>query len=154
MEERRARRGTWWWALLAVLAGVAVVVAVVTLAGDDADDADGGDGAAVTDPSETAPVVTRLVGPITVECTTRTEIELTWATEHAESVELFVDDRSVSTGGPSGTARVPFPCDGRPHVYDVIAHGTDGQVGARRLTIGESLNPTTTTLPELPDELS
>jgi hypothetical protein len=83
-----------------------------------------------------APAVTSVTIPATVNCPTKSARTLTisWVTKGATKVAIAIDnpagyyDQDLP---PSGHLDVPFPCDGDPQTYFVVA---ENGVGGRAVT--------------------
>lgn len=66
--------------------------------------------------------------PERVDCGTVTSIEVSWETADATLVRFDIDGSgSFRIGGPEGSARLPFACDGAGHVYRLVAVGVGGE---------------------------
>lgn len=70
--------------------------------------------------------------PARVSCGTVTSIKVRWATSDATIVKLDVDaSGAFQFDAPTGSARLPFPCDGGGHSYRLVAVGADGHEVAK-----------------------
>jgi serine/threonine-protein kinase len=83
-----------------------------------------------------ATVISSFSGPTTVQCNAPTDVELSWATENAQTVELSIDGTQAAALPPSGQDLFPFACDGSPHTYVLEASGAGGDT-SRQLTINQ-----------------
>lgn len=126
--------------LLALAAALCLVSALAACGGSDSSTdakADGTTTTAVAKPGVAK--VTSLTVPPSVDCGTDTSTTFTidYATEQADSVELYVDgakqDGRFST---TGSESVPVRCDGLPHDVVVRAIDADGNatVGKTQIT--------------------
>ena len=52
--------------------------------------------------------------------------EVSWVTENATAVEIGVDSFTPAAFGPSGTAMVTVPCDGKSHEISITPQSDSG----------------------------
>lgn len=65
-----------------------------------------------------------------------TGIDVQWSTTNTTGIAFAVDGvRIASSIKPKGTQRLPFVCDGQPHVAAMQAFGAPGQVATATLTV-------------------
>jgi uncharacterized protein YceK len=73
------------------------------------------------------PQLVSLDMPSHVMCTGPTTITVSWSYAHANSLTISIDGPGAyDTYGPSGSASLPFACDGNAHSYTFTAHGPAG----------------------------
>lgn len=77
-------------------------------------------------------------------CTPSTNIQVTWATNNAQSVSLTVDGVAAGTFGPTGSHLVAFSCPPGSHTYKLTANGANGQTASKTIVVSTVVPPPTT----------
>lgn len=76
--------------------------------------------------------------PSSADCSGADEgtVEVSWTTENATEVVLFVDDEQVASGAdPSGNDDVDVPCDGEDHDVKLEARDDDGNTDEQTASV-------------------
>jgi len=66
-------------------------------------------------------------------------VELTWATQNAQTVTIAVDGDPIGGFGPSGSTQAPFTCPAKSHQYTLTATG--GGTAAQQVLTVEAAAP-------------
>jgi 2-polyprenyl-6-methoxyphenol hydroxylase-like FAD-dependent oxidoreductase len=94
--------------------------------------------------------------PQTVDCSDAgaSSVSLSWRAADAARIEISIDGPGIyqSYEPEDSPVSVPFACDGRRHVYQIVAVGADGRrSAARQATIRpKPVAPPTSAAPSTP----
>ena len=72
-------------------------------------------------------------------------MQLTWSSENAQTVQLFVDGSSLGAFAPTGSTSAPFGCPPTSHSYRLTVTGATGQQTSRSIAVTAASPPSTVT---------
>jgi hypothetical protein len=78
-------------------------------------------------------------------CTPSTNIQVTWATQNAQTVTLAIDGGgTINLPTTTGSRLVAFSCPPASHTYKLTANGANGQRDSQTIVVTTIIPPTTT----------